>query len=119
MADDIKQAQEGINRKIDDAYNRLEELENEEDHLSEELNELNTKRHRFHVLSELSDQLEKLEKLGGELPPAAQPKPSLSDRFALNSEIVPGVTRRMVTMAAAGLIDSASMACESQFTAVI
>ena len=66
MADDIKQAQEGINRKIDDAYNRLEELENEEDHLSEELNELNTKRHRFHVLSELSDQLEKLEKLGGE-----------------------------------------------------
>ena len=65
MADDIKQAQEEINRKIDDAYNRLEELENEEDHFSEELNELNSKRHRFHVLSELSDQLEKLEKLGG------------------------------------------------------
>ena len=65
MADDIKQAQEQINRKIDDAYNRLEELENEDDHLSDELSELNTKRHRFHVLSELSDQLEKLEKLGG------------------------------------------------------
>lgn len=66
MADDIKKAQEEVNRQIDDAYNRLEELENEESHLSAELNELNTKRHRFHVLSELSDQLEKLEKLGGE-----------------------------------------------------
>ncbi len=65
MADDIKKAQEKINHKIDDAYNRLDELENEESILSEELNELNAKRHRFHVLSELSDQLEKLEKLGG------------------------------------------------------
>lgn len=65
MADDIKKAQEGINRKIDDAYNRLEELESEDSTLVEELKELNTKRHRYHVLSEVSDQLEKLEKLGG------------------------------------------------------
>ena len=65
MADDIKKAQEDINRKIDDAYNRLEELENEDDVLAEELEQLNKLRHRYHVLSELSDQLEKLEKLGG------------------------------------------------------
>lgn len=65
MADDIKKAQKDINRKIDDAYNRLEELENEDDVLAEELEQLNKLRHRYHVLSELSDQLEKLEKLGG------------------------------------------------------
>lgn len=65
MADDIKKSQEDINRKIDDAYNRLEELESEDDQVVGELKELKEKRHRFHVLGELSDQLEKLEKLGG------------------------------------------------------
>ena len=65
MTDDIKKAQKDINRKIDDAYNRLEELENEDDVLAEELGQLNKLRHRYHVLSEVSDQLEKLEKLGG------------------------------------------------------
>jgi TonB family protein len=65
VADDIKKAQEEINRKIDDAYNRLEELESEDAELIEELKELNKKRHRYHVLSEISDQLEKLDKLGG------------------------------------------------------
>jgi TonB family protein len=65
VADDIKKAQEDINRKIDEAYNRLEELEGEESHLSEEFNQLNKLRHRYHVLSEVSDQLEKLDKLGG------------------------------------------------------
>ena len=65
MADDIKKAQDEINRKINDAYNRLEELENEDAEIAEELEKLNKKRHRYHVLSEISDQLEKLEKLGG------------------------------------------------------
>ncbi len=65
MADDIKQAQDKVNQKIDDAYNRLEELESEDDVLVEELGQLDKERHRFHVLSELSDRLEKLEKLGG------------------------------------------------------
>ena len=51
MADDIKKAQVDINRKIDDAYNRLEELENEDDQLAEELDQLNKLRHRYHVLS--------------------------------------------------------------------
>ncbi len=65
MAEDIKKAQEVINQKIDDAYNRLEELEDEEVKISEELKQLNNERQRFAVLSEISDQLEKLEKLGG------------------------------------------------------
>ena len=65
MADDIKKAQAKINREIDDAYNRLEELKNYDGNFVEELNELDKERHRYHVLSEISDQLEKLEKLGG------------------------------------------------------
>jgi len=65
VADDIKKAQKDINQKIDDAYNRLEELKDEDVQLDEELKKLNTKRQRFNVLGELSDQLEKLEKLGG------------------------------------------------------
>lgn len=65
MADDIKKAQDEINRKIDDAYNRLEQLEGEDGKLVKELDELDQKRHCYHVLSELSDQLEKLDKLGG------------------------------------------------------
>ena len=66
MADDIQKQQEEVNRKIGDAYDRLNELENEESGISGELKELNTQRQRFAVLSEISDQLEKLEKLGGE-----------------------------------------------------
>ncbi|GMR01561.1 MAG: hypothetical protein BMS9Abin19_0959 [Gammaproteobacteria bacterium] len=65
MADDFKNAQEEVNRKIDDAYNRLNKLEGEESGISEELKKLKAQRHRFAVLSEVSDQLEKLEKLGG------------------------------------------------------
>lgn len=66
MADDIKKQQEEVNRKIGEAYDRLNELENEESGISGELKELNVQRQRFAVLSEISDQLEKLEKLGGE-----------------------------------------------------
>jgi outer membrane biosynthesis protein TonB len=65
VADDIKKQQEEINRKIGDAYDRLEELGDEEIRLNEELQELNKQRARFTILSEVSDQLEKLEKLGG------------------------------------------------------
>ena len=65
MAGNTSQQQQEINRNIDDAYDRLEELENEEENISEELKQLSTQRARFTVLSEVSDQLEKLEKLGG------------------------------------------------------
>ena len=65
MSDDISKQQEEVNRKIHEAYDRLEELENNEGEYGEELKALNTERQRFAVLSEISDQLEKLEKLGG------------------------------------------------------
>jgi len=65
VTDDIKNEQNLINRQIDDAYNRLEQLEDEEAELSQEFNKLNQERQRYHALSEISDQLEKLEKLGG------------------------------------------------------
>lgn len=65
MAHNISKEQDEINRKIDDAYNRLEALEDEDAGVADELKELNNKRHRFAILSEVSDQLEKLEKLGG------------------------------------------------------
>jgi outer membrane biosynthesis protein TonB len=65
VAGNISQQQQEINNDIDDAYNRLEDLESEEANISEELKQLNTQRPRFAILSEVSDQLEKLEKLGG------------------------------------------------------
>ena len=65
MVDEISQEQEEINRKIDEAYTRLNALEDEDVGVSDELKELKTQRQRFAVLSEVSDQLEKLEKLGG------------------------------------------------------
>jgi TonB family protein len=65
VVDEISQEQEEINRKIDEAYTRLNALEDEDVGVSDELKELKAKRQRFAVLSEISDQLEKLEKLGG------------------------------------------------------
>lgn len=65
MTDDIKQAQDDINRKINDAYDRLEQLSVDEVKLAEEMEELNKERARLTILSEVSDQLEKLEKMGG------------------------------------------------------
>jgi chromosome segregation ATPase len=69
VTDEIQKQQEEVNRKIDEAYDRLNELENEESGITGELKELNTQRQRYAVLSEISDQLEKLEKLGGAHPP--------------------------------------------------
>jgi hypothetical protein len=65
VTNNIKNAQNEINRKIGDAYNRLNELEDEESVVNEELAKLKKERQRFAVLSEISDQLEKLDKLGG------------------------------------------------------
>lgn len=65
MADEISQQQEEVNRQIDEAYTRLDELQNADQGVAEELEELNSKRQRFAILSEVSDRLEKLEKLGG------------------------------------------------------
>jgi outer membrane biosynthesis protein TonB len=65
VAKDIKKQQEEVNRKIDDAYERLQQLKNGDVGVSEELKELNALRHRYTVLNDVNDQLEKLEKLGG------------------------------------------------------
>ncbi|MDT8282017.1 MAG: hypothetical protein RQ982_04305, partial [Gammaproteobacteria bacterium] len=65
MVDDIKKAQQDINRQIDEAYSRLHKLKSNDSDVPGELKALNAQRQRYHVLSELSDHLEKLEKLGG------------------------------------------------------
>jgi hypothetical protein len=65
VTDDIKQRQEEINRQINEAYDRLEKLSDDEKVINEELRELNSLRPRYAILSEVNDQLEKLEKLGG------------------------------------------------------
>ncbi len=65
MTDDIRKQQDEVNRKIDDAYSRLEELKDTDVGVAEELEQLNTQRQRFAILGEVNDQLEKLEKLGG------------------------------------------------------
>ncbi|HEB82996.1 MAG TPA: TonB family protein [Gammaproteobacteria bacterium] len=61
----MSKQQEEVNQQINAAYERLNELENQEDDISEELNELKKLRQRYAVLSEISDHLEKLDKLGG------------------------------------------------------
>ena len=65
VTDKIKKQQEEINRKIDEAYSRLEALSDVENTHSEELGALQQQRPRYSILSDVSDQLEQLEKLGG------------------------------------------------------
>ncbi|MCG6939586.1 MAG: AgmX/PglI C-terminal domain-containing protein [Gammaproteobacteria bacterium] len=65
MAYDISKEQKKVNRQIDEAYARLEELRNQDDGISEELEQLNSQRSRYLILSEVNDQLARLEKLGG------------------------------------------------------
>jgi len=65
VTEDISKQQEEINRKIDEAYRRLDTLKGDDVGVSDELNELNTLRDRFTVLSEINDRLEKLENIGG------------------------------------------------------
>ncbi|MCK5396251.1 MAG: AgmX/PglI C-terminal domain-containing protein, partial [Gammaproteobacteria bacterium] len=65
MIDDISKQQEEINRKIDEAYDRLDQLKGGGAGVSEELKGLNALRDRFSILSDVNDQLEKLEKIGG------------------------------------------------------
>ncbi len=66
MSNDILKQQEDVNRKISEAYDRLEAMQNDEGDNSETFKKLSIQRQRFAVLSEISDQFEKLEKLGGE-----------------------------------------------------
>ena len=65
MTEDISKQQEEINRKIDEAYRRLDTLKGDDVGVSDELIDLNDLRDRFTVLSEINDRLEKLENIGG------------------------------------------------------
>jgi outer membrane biosynthesis protein TonB len=65
VTDDTKKQQEEINRKIEEAYDRLELLKGDDVGVVDELKNLNTQRDRFSILSDINDQLEKLEKIGG------------------------------------------------------
>jgi len=65
VIDDISKQQEEINRKIDEAYSRLDTLKGEDVDVSDELKDLITVRDRFSILSDVNDQLAKLEKIGG------------------------------------------------------
>ena len=64
MTEEIKKQQDEVNRKIDDAYDHLEDLKDDAGD-SEELKGLIALRYRFTMLGEVNDQLEKLEKAGG------------------------------------------------------
>ncbi len=65
MTDDISKQQEEINRKIGEAYSRLDTLKGDDVGVSDELKDLNDLRDRFTVLSEINDRLEKLDNIGG------------------------------------------------------
>ena len=65
MTEDISKQQEEINRKIDEAYRRLDTLKGDDVGVSDELKDLNDLRDRFTVLSEINDRLAKLENIGG------------------------------------------------------
>ncbi len=65
MSEEISQTQEEINRQIDDARQRIRELEEMETGALGELKQLTHEREKYSTLSEISNQLERLEELGG------------------------------------------------------
>jgi outer membrane biosynthesis protein TonB len=64
VTDDIKKQQAEINRKIDEAYTRLNQLKSGDVDTSDELKELIGMCDRYAILGEVNDRLQKLEKLG-------------------------------------------------------
>lgn len=65
MSKEILQAQEEINRQIEDARQRIRKLEQTETGALVELKQLTEERKKYLALGEISNQLELLEKLGG------------------------------------------------------
>lgn len=61
----IEDRQQEVNRKIDETYDKLVKVEDEQKVVDEELRNLLADRSRFHLLSEISDRLEQLQKQGG------------------------------------------------------
>ncbi len=65
MSDNISDRQEDINRKLEQAYDDLIDIENEQKRVEAELKALLTERSRYSLLSEISDHLDQLYKQGG------------------------------------------------------
>ncbi len=65
MSEEISKNQEEINRQLDEARQRLNELKGTEADTVEELKQLTNEQVKYSALSEISDQLDKLEKSGG------------------------------------------------------
>jgi TonB family protein len=65
VSDNISERQKDINRKLEQAYDGLVEIENEQQRVESELKELLTERGRYSLLSEISDHLDQLYKQGG------------------------------------------------------
>ncbi len=65
MSDNISDRQNDINRKLEQAYDDLIGVENEQKRVEAELKALLTERSRYSLLSEISDHLDQLYKQGG------------------------------------------------------
>ena len=65
MSEETSKNQEEINRQLDEARQRLNELEGSESDTLEELKQLTNEQVKYSALSEISDQLDKLEESGG------------------------------------------------------
>lgn len=65
MSDNISDRQEEVNRKLEQTYDDLIDIENEQNRVETELKALLTERSRYSLLSEISDRLDQLYKQGG------------------------------------------------------
>jgi outer membrane biosynthesis protein TonB len=65
VSDNISDRQDDINRKLEQAYDDLIGVENEQKRVEAELKALLTERSRYSLLSEISDHLDQLYKQGG------------------------------------------------------
>ena len=64
MSKSISERQNDINRELNDAYDDLVNVEDEQKRLDSELQQLLVERNRYTLLSEISDRLDQLQKLG-------------------------------------------------------
>jgi len=65
VSDNISDRQEDVNRKLEQAYDDLIDIENEQKRVEAELKALLAERSRYSLLSEISDHLDQLYKQGG------------------------------------------------------
>ena len=65
MSNNISDRQNEVNRKLDEAYDELVNIEDQQKRIEEELKHALAERNRYSLLSEISDHLDQLYKLGG------------------------------------------------------